>query len=558
MKYLFATVARCGLGTALCGLAGSFTAVAQAPAYQRIDHFRCSGSVNSVAITQLVIDATGNYYVGGLLDAPTRYPLVVRIGSAGDSLNLGTTSGMGTARIFVAKLSAAGRLMWGAATNSVASGLTGLALDPSGNVTIVGQFSGSINVGSTYLSNDTHAPFREGFVARLNAAGQWQWAKRAGGTSGSQHIAEGVAVDATGNIAVLATAHDTPFDPASGTTPGTVRTAFVVQFDAAGQLVRATPVAAPAGARGRSIARTPAGDLLLTGSFNSPSAQFGTMTLTGQGGKDIFVAKLNATGQWLWATGAGGSGQDEGTAIACNAAGAVAVAGTIEGATTLGNGGPHDVVVAGIDDVTGQWLGNYPTNSPDAVATAIAVAPNGSAQVTYNADVAAAFLTQTLPNLGGSDGYVGSLYPTGSTPAPWALAIGATGNDNLRAVASPVVGLTLVAGTFEGASLTIGSQTLTNPGGTDAFVAHLTTPLGLAPDAGAEPGVELWPNPAHDVVHFIFPSVTAKAPPARIIDALGRTVRMFPITSGRVTISGLPAGLYSVQCGAKARRFAVE
>ena len=47
------------------------------------------------------------------------------------------------------------------------------------------------------------------------------------------------------------------------------------------------------------------GDVYVTGAFEQ-TATFGSTTLTTAGNDDIFVAKMNSTGHWLWAVQAGG------------------------------------------------------------------------------------------------------------------------------------------------------------------------------------------------------------------------------------------------------------
>ena len=53
----------------------------------------------------------------------------------------------------------------------------------------------------------------------------------------------------------------------------------------------------------------------MTGHFTG-SIGFGATTLTSSGGKDVFVAKLDPNGQFLWAKAAGGFGDDQGLGIA--------------------------------------------------------------------------------------------------------------------------------------------------------------------------------------------------------------------------------------------------
>ncbi|HRR51788.1 MAG TPA: SBBP repeat-containing protein, partial [Candidatus Cloacimonas sp.] len=71
---------------------------------------------------------------------------------------------------------------------------------------------------------------------------------------------------------------------------------------------------------GRSIAVDDNGNSYVTGDF-AESATFGTTTLTSSGYDDIYVAKMDSNGNWLWAKQAGGTNYDYGYGIAVDAYG---------------------------------------------------------------------------------------------------------------------------------------------------------------------------------------------------------------------------------------------
>ena len=106
-----------------------------------------------------------------------------------------------------------------------------------------------------------------------------------------------------------------------------------------------------------------AGDTYVTGTFRSQQSMFGSIALTGDGLGDIFVARQNANGQYLWATKAGNpsSGNDQGLGVATDAAGNVFITGYFEGTAqfgtqTLTSAGGYDVFIAKLDGNNGQFL----------------------------------------------------------------------------------------------------------------------------------------------------------------------------------------------------------
>ena len=102
------------------------------------------------------------------------------------------------------------------------------------------------------------------------------------------------------------------------------------------------------------------GDVYVAGSFEQ-SATFGSITLTSAGGDDIFVAKMNSSGGWLWAKQAGGSNDDHGVDLAVDSGGNIFLTGEFQSTAFFGSdsmtAGPSandDFFVAKID-TWGNW-----------------------------------------------------------------------------------------------------------------------------------------------------------------------------------------------------------
>jgi hypothetical protein len=92
-----------------------------------------------------------------------------------------------------------------------------------------------------------------------------------------------------------------------------------------------------------------AGNSYVTGKILA-TAIFGSTALTSKGSGDIFVAKLDSNGKWLWATSAGGTDVDRGFGISVDSASNSNVTGSFQGtadfgSTSLTAKGPSDVFV---------------------------------------------------------------------------------------------------------------------------------------------------------------------------------------------------------------------
>ena len=168
----------------------------------------------------------------------------------------------------------------------------------------------------------------------------------------------------------------------------------------------------------------------------------------------------------------------------------------------------------------------------------------------------ATFGPTTLTNMGGSDFFVSKLTDAGSTSNwQWAKATGGSGDDRSDALA--VRGNRVyVVGSFTSPTILFHTSLVNATSATVGYLASLVDfPLATPADL---PGVRftLFPNPAHHTAAL----TGATAPTATLLDGVGRVVRTVPVTQGAATLDvrGLPAGLYTVRAGGRARRLVVE
>src|SRR5690606_25371176 len=112
------------------------------------------------------------------------------------------------------------------------------------------------------------------------------------------------------------------FDPGAGTVNLTSQGGsdiFIQKLDALGDLVWAKSVGGTGNDNGRSIAVDAQGNVYTTGDFRGivdfdPGA--GTADLTSQGEYDVFIQKLDALGDLIWAKSVGETSYDYGYSIA--------------------------------------------------------------------------------------------------------------------------------------------------------------------------------------------------------------------------------------------------
>jgi len=94
---------------------------------------------------------------------------------------------------------------------------------------------------------------------------------------------------------------------------------FIAKLDSSGNWLWAKNAGGTSTDGGSSITVDASGNSYVTGYFGSDVATFGSTTLTSSGGTDIFIVKLDSCGNWLWAKNAGGTSTDGGSGITVDA-----------------------------------------------------------------------------------------------------------------------------------------------------------------------------------------------------------------------------------------------
>jgi hypothetical protein len=81
---------------------------------------------------------------------------------------------------------------------------------------------------------------------------------------------------------------------------------FLVKYNAEGNVVWAKGFGGYSNDYAMSVSSDPVGNIIIAGGFNSPSLSFGTVTLVNDSADDAFVVKFDNSGNVLWANEAEG------------------------------------------------------------------------------------------------------------------------------------------------------------------------------------------------------------------------------------------------------------
>ncbi len=418
-----------------------------------------AGGTDDDWVNGIAVDASGNSYVTGFFDISATFGYTTLINSGGYD-------------IFVAKLDSSGNnwLMATKAGENINYYGNGIAVDADGNSYVTGYFEGSSTFCSTVL---TSSGYYDIFVAKLDSSGNWEWAKKAGGTN--YDFSYSIAVDTSGSCYITGEFFDyATFGDIILTSNGSYDI-FIAKLDSNGNWLWAKNAGGTGDDIGYGIAVDASGNSYVMGNFFSTTATFGSTTLTSNGVSDIFVAKLDSSGNWLWAKNAGGTSFDYGSGIAVDASGNSYVTGYFAdsatfGSTTLTSYEYYDIFVAKLDS-SGNWLWakNAGGTSFD-YGSGIAVDASGNSYVTgYFAD-SATFGSTSLTSNGYYDIFIVKLDSDGNWL--WAQNAGGTDGDWGYGIAVDTSGNSYITGYFAD-SATFGSTTLTNYGDEDIFIAKL-------------------------------------------------------------------------------------
>jgi len=283
------------------------------------------------------IDASGNIYTVGRFNDTTDF-------DPGPGIYHLIPSGAND--IFVSKSDASGNFIWAKKMGGPAmdQGYS-ISLDAAGNSYITGYFELTADFDpGPGVYNLTSVGSMDIFVAKLDTAGNFEWAV----SMGASGIDKGysVSADAAGNV--YATGYfvgTVDFDPSAGTYNLTAADydGFISKLDPSGNLLWAKQINSNSYLYSFSVDIDGAGNVYTTGSFAGtgdfdPGAGVFNLTSSGNISMDIFILKLNAAGNFIWAKKMDGNGTDHGRSIHCDAFGNVYTSGNFSGSVDFDPG----------------------------------------------------------------------------------------------------------------------------------------------------------------------------------------------------------------------------
>ena len=459
-------------------------------------------------------DASGNIYTTGYFSGIADF-------DPGPSTHNLTSFGSGD--IFVSKNDASGNLIW---TKQLGGsdfeyGLH-LVLDNSGNVYLTGSFRGTVDFDpGTNTYNLTALGTSDCFVTKLDPSGNFVWAKQFGGT-GSNVTGSSLALDSSGNVYSIGNFSSTvDFDPGIGVQNlisfGS-NDIFISKLDSSGNFIWAKGIGGSDTDRGVDLKVDDSGsDIYCTGEFRgtvdfNPGA--GIYNLISSGSRDIFILNLSSIGEFVWANKIGDSGADRGHDIAIdNINNYIYLTGEYSGSPDFNPGtgsyvltsaGGQDCFVTKFDDLGNfVWARSMGGTAGEEPGNSIQLDSNGDVIVTGwfwgTSDFDPGVNTFYLNSKGQSDVFIAKLYSDGDFS--WAKSLGGVGEVYVSSWSSVLDSSDNIytTGNFEGGTVDFdqGASTfnLTPFGESDIFIHKMSNEnLGIEENNFGE-NFKIYPNP---------------------------------------------------------------
>lgn len=403
---------------------------------------------------------------------------------------------------FIVKHDKNGNYLWGQFVCSNSGDDQGLdiATDKAGNSYIVGFMGGNtLYCGGnviTATNTNTNGKQHSYWLAKINSAGQFQWAK------------------CFGNL---------PYD---------TTTSKYIERDIA-------------------VCVDDSGGVFVTGGYDH-TWPFGTTTLTSSGGYDLFVMKYDSSGNFHWVTGGGSDKDDWSNGICSDKKGYLYVAGEhrdslIMDTVIVKNYNKRDAFLLKIDAQTGKPVWGKRAGSDLGGERANDVWADSMCNVYVCGDIneGAKFGDNIITGTGKyEESFVAKISPDGK----WQWAItggGLDSNDRANAVTKGKGAQIYVCGFFR-APATFGNTSLTSVGSSDAFWARVH-------DSSLNQGAQfILPKPTdsilckNDTIVLNIPShaYLQYAPLQGVsTDATQSVLRFSPDSTTTYTLSGFSKGL---------------
>lgn len=529
------------------GLVGSTLARAQLPVSKWAKGFGGSGSDVANCINT---DMSGNTIVTGSFMGSVDFS-----GSGSALLN-----SFGGHDVYVLKMDASGNFDWAANIGGTGSdeGFS-VTTDVAGNIYLSGTFEGIVDFDPGTGTQFRMAAGRsDAFILKLDASGNFIWVNTFGGIEDDAALS--IKLDAGGHVFAAGSFGDSVDFDAGATADihhsSGLKDGFLLQLSSSGSFAWAKSFGGSGDDYVRSIDLDAGGNVLLAGSFQN-TADFdpgsAAFSLTSKGLSDVFVLKLNTSGDYLWSVSKGGLLDDEAYGIAVDASGNVIITGMFSGIVDFDGGSGSRVLSSiGLSDAfilklnasgSFAWAHNMGGLLGD-IGNSVGTDPAGNIYVAGVFQGSISLGSTSLIAVGMSDAFLAKI--TSGGMVVWSRNVGSSTDDYASSVYVDPTGDIVYAGAYSGTAdfgLGAGSFPLSAPGSNADIFAQRISQSGTYIDAiNSVSTIMPYPNPCSGLLHLALNTESEVS----VYNANGILVWQRQLGSGQqsIDLSSQPAGLY--------------
>lgn len=522
---------------------------------------KSAGGTGLDGIRDIYTDNSGNSYATGSFAGTT---------AAFGNITLTNSDASGlNGDIFIAKYDANGDVIWaksaGGNGNDAGNGIT---VDANGNVYITGEFKGVANFSGTTLTAPNNN--EEIFVAKYNANGDLQWAKRAGGNL--RDWGYGIAVDQTGNVYITgnignnANFDGTPYPTISGNN----NDGYIAKYSTNGdflwleQIGGTNPGGQNSTQSANSIAYNPTDNTFSVGGWF-----YGSVTWGGLGGindsssaypnsglHSLFVATYDSSGAIQWVSTSderqvNASSHSEANSLDIDSDGNVYLTGSVAGRLVFTSTDSIEMMHTNSWDFDAflvkynangafQWVRQIGGGDGDE-ARDLAIDSQDNILITGSYSEAQTVGSFNLP--AATNGLFFARF-NGSGDVIWAFGEPTAYLASARALSVDGQGKPYVAGEYTSFTNFGSNIQLTAVDLTDAFIAKYDITTGITTQERYQ-NITIYPNPAHDFLMLQLPDGVTQAA-VYLQDITGKTLISQRYEANQaIRLDELPAGIYT-------------
>jgi PKD repeat protein/methionine-rich copper-binding protein CopC len=263
------------------------------------------------------------------------------------------TSNAGGSDALLSKFNSAGTLVYSTYLGGSGSdyGL-GIIVDAVGNVYVTGRTNSANFPTTTGAYQSTNGGGYDAFLSKFNSNGELVYSTYLGGTG--TDYGNGVALDNNENIYIAGYSGSTNFPTTSDAyqaNKSTSNDAFMSKFNSSGELVYSSFLGGTGQDYGYAITIDKNDNIYITG--RTASSDFpitsGAYQTSIAGGADVFVTKFNSAGSLAYSTYLGGNDTDNGNSVAVDSNGNAYIGGQTKSKNLPVTVGAYQTSNAGVD-----------------------------------------------------------------------------------------------------------------------------------------------------------------------------------------------------------------